>query len=115
MKEHIIDASNQSLGRVATQVAVLLMGKDTPEFRRNTVADVTVTVKNASKITYNPKKLKNNTYQSYSGYPGGRKVRSMSEVIALKGYGEVMRKAVYGMLPANRLRPILMKKLTVTE
>ncbi len=115
MKEHTLDATNKSFGRVASEAAVLLMGKDDPSFRKNTVADVKVNIINASKIKIDPKKLKDKVYQRYSGYPGGRRLRTMQEVIDKKGYQEIFEKAVYGMLPSNRLRSILMKKLTITD
>lgn len=115
MKEYTLDATERSFGRIASEAAVLLMGKNTPEFRRNTVPDVKVTIVNASKIKYDPKKLQNKKYQRYSGYPGGRQERTMQEVIDKKGYKEIFEKAVYGMLPSNKLRSILMKKLTITD
>jgi len=113
--EHTIDASGKSLGRVATQAAVFLMGKDSPAFARNVAPTVKVTIVNASKTKIDPKKMKEKTYQSYSGYPGGRKVINMGKMIEKKGYEEVFRKAVRGMLPSNRLRQVMMKNLIVTE
>ena len=115
MKEHILDATDRSVGRIASEAAILLMGKDTPEFRRNIAPNVKVSVINASKIKYDPKKLKNKIYQRYSGYPGGRKERTMQEVIDKKGFKEIFEKAVYGMLPVNKQRSVLMKKLTITD
>ena len=115
MKEHTIDASNRPIGRVASEAALLLMGKDTPAFRKNTVADVTVTIENASKAKIGPKKMKEKVYLRHTGFPGGQRQRTLAEVIEKKGYGEVFEKAVYGMLPPNRLRSVLMKKLIVTE
>ena len=115
MKEYTLDATDGSFGRISSEAAVLLMGKNTPEFRRNIAPNVKVTIVNASKMKYNPKKLGSKIYQRYSGYPGGRKERTMQEVIDKKGYKEIFEKAVYGMLPANKLRSVLMKKLTVTD
>ena len=115
MKEHTIDASNRAIGRVASEAAVLLMGKDTPSFRKNVAGTSVVTIINASKIKYNPKKLEEKIYRSYSGHPGGLKERTMQDVINVKGYKGLFEKAVYGMLPANRLRSILMKNLIITE
>ncbi len=115
MKEYTIDATNKAVGRVATEAAVLLMGKDTPAFRRNVAPEVKVTIENASKIKFDPKKLKGKIYQRYSGYPGGRKERTMEEVIDKKGYSEIFEKAVYGMLPSNRLRSVMMKNLFITD
>lgn len=115
MKEYTLDATDRSFGRVSSEAAILLMGKNTPEFRRNVASNVKVTIANASKIKYDPKKLRSKTYQRYSGYPGGRKERTMQETIDKKGYKEIFEKAVYGMLPANKLRSVLMKKLTVID
>ena len=111
--EHTIDAKGKKLGRLASEVAVLLMGKNSPDFQKNKVADVKVNIENASELDISEKKLDNKEYQRYSGYPGGRKVRKMKEVIDKKGYGEVVEKAVYGMLPANKLRAKIMKNLEI--
>jgi large subunit ribosomal protein L13 len=112
---YTVDATNKSLGRVATEVATLLMGKNDPTFARNVVSSNVVTVTNASKIKVDPKKLSEKTYNSYSGYPGGLKVSTMSHVVSKKGYAEVVRTAVKGMLPDNKLKNEMMNHLTVTE
>ncbi len=111
--EYNIDAKGKKLGRLASEVAILLMGKNLPDFQKNEVADVKVNIENSSELDIDNKKLDNKEYQRYSGYPGGRKVRKMKEVIAKKGYGEVVEKAVYGMLPANKLRAKIMKNLII--
>lgn len=113
--EHTIDATGKKLGRVATEVAVLLMGKDTPDFKRNVPADVKVNVTNASKLDITPKKMETKEYKRYSGYPGGLKTRKMSQEVAKHGYSETIKKAVYGMLPSNKLRAVIMKNLIITE
>jgi large subunit ribosomal protein L13 len=112
---YTIDATNKSLGRLATEVASILMGKNSPTFARNTVSDNTVTVTNASKIKASQKKLLEKTYKSFSGYPGGLKIETMAKVTATKGYREVVATAVKGMLPDNKLKKDMMKHLTVTE
>lgn len=113
--EHIIDATGKVLGRTATKAAWLLMGKNRPDFERHKVSINKIHITNASKTRINPKKLKTVEYTRYSGYPGGLKKETMEEVIAKKGYSELYRRAVYGMLPSNRLRDRMMKNLTVTE
>jgi len=113
--EHTIDAKGKSLGRVATQAAVLLMGKNTPAFEKNTVASIKVTNVNASQIKQTAKKLKETLHERYSGHPGGLKFRSNEQIIAKKGFGELFKLAVYGMLPTNKLRPLMMKNLTITD
>ncbi len=112
---YTIDAQNKSLGRVASEVAMILMGKDKADYRPNVVADVKVEIQNASKVKINPKNLKNKLYKRYSGYPGGLKETPMKKVIEKKGYSEIFEIAVKGMLPANKLRPLMMKNLEVTE
>ncbi|GMQ94972.1 MAG: 50S ribosomal protein L13 [Patescibacteria group bacterium] len=114
--EHKIDATDRPIGRVATEAAIVLRGKNTVQFQRNIAPSVKVEIVNASKATgFNPKKMQEKTYKRFSGYPGGLKIITMERIIEKKGYGEVFRKAVYGMLPANKLRKIMMKNLTVAE
>ena len=115
MKEHIIDATNKSIGRVSTEAAIFLMGKDTPAFSRNMAPDVKVIISNTSKAKISPKKMKEKTYNSYSGYPGGLKTINMEKMIEKKGYMEIFKKSVYGMLPANKLRKVMMKNLIIEE
>ena len=112
---HTIDATGKRLGRVATEVATILMGKHRADCVKNRVPDVLVTVDNASKLLIDERKRTGKVYQRYSGYPGGLKECTMAKVIEKKGYEEVVRKAVYGMLPNNRLRAPRMKKLTVND
>jgi len=115
MKEHTIDATNKAIGRVATEAAVFLMGKDTPAFRRNTAPNVKVTISNSSKAKIDTKKMREKKYNSYSGYPGGLKTVNMEKMIEKKGYAEVFKKSVRGMLPANKLRKIMMNNLIIEE
>ncbi len=111
--EHTIDVKGKKLGRVASEAAILLMGKNSPDFAKNKVVDVKVNIENVSEMDIDAKKLDNKEYQRYSGYPGGRKVRKMKDVIAKKGYAEIFEKAVYGMLPGNKLRAKIMKNLII--
>jgi large subunit ribosomal protein L13 len=113
--EHTIDATNKSIGRVATQAAVFLMGKDTALFKKNVAPKVKVKIENVSKANISVKKIKETKYNRYSGYPGGLKKVSMEKIIENKGYSEIFRKAVYGMLPANRLRKVMMKNLVIKD
>lgn len=115
MEKHIIDATSKKLGRVASQAASLIMGKHLATFKRNEIPDVVVTIENASKADITVKKLTEKEYQRYSGYPGGLKILSAAQTVAKKGYAELFRKAVFGMLPTNRLRAKMIKRLTVTE
>lgn len=110
-----IDAQNKSLGRTASAVARQLMGKEGTAYRRHLVPMEQVKVTNVSKISIRPGKALKTSYARYSGYPGGLKFETMAKVIETKGMSEVFRKAVYGMLPSNRLRPVMMKNLIIEE
>ena len=110
-----LDATNKAVGRVSTEAAKLLMGKNRADFVRNKLPDVTVTIINASKASTRAKKLEVETHKRYSGYPGGLKEPTHKKVIADKGYGELFRHAVNGMLPKNKLRDLAMKNLIVKE
>lgn len=112
---HTIDAQGKRLGRVATEAAVFLMGKNTPAFAKNIVADVKVTIINAGKAYISTKKKNTKEYASHSQYLGGVHIQKMSHLIEQKGVGEAFRKAVFGMLPTNKLRKQMIKNLTVTE
>ncbi|MEK7606032.1 MAG: uL13 family ribosomal protein [Patescibacteria group bacterium] len=110
-----IDAQNKVFGRVASAIARQLMGKESPTYRRHMVPDAQVKVINVSKISLRPGKALKTSYVRYSGYPGGLKHETMAHVIETKGMSEVLRKAVYGMLPGNRLRPVMMKNLILED
>ena len=113
--KHTLDAKGKKLGRLATEAAVLLMGKDTPDFEKHVLSKNTVEVINASQLSITEKKRKNEIYTSYTGYPGGLRQKSMTQVLEKKGYGELIRIAVKGMLPKNKLQSRMMKQLTVIE
>lgn len=113
--EYTIDAQNKKLGRLASQVAVILMGKNRSDFVRNAIPDVKVSVVNAGKIAMTNKKMEEKVYKNYSGYPGGLRERTMKKVVTDKGMKEVLRIATKGMLPKNKLRDRMMKNLTISE
>ncbi len=117
MTKHTIDAKNKKLGRVAAEAAVILMGKSAPTFKKNVVADVSVEITNASKMDITEKKMTEKEYQRYSGYPGGRSVMSLKQVIDKKGkgYEAVLKTAVNGMLPKNKLQREMIKNLIITK
>ena len=113
--KYTLDAKGKVPGRVATEVAVLLMGKNRTDFARNRIPAVEVEVENAGAMSLEAKKLKTKSYPRYSGYPGGLTLESMAHVVEKKGKKEVLRRAVYGMLPKNKLRPRMMKNLKIKE
>ena len=115
MNTHIINAKGKVPGRLATQVAVILMGKDRTDFARNRIPDVSVEVISASEMLMSSKKLKDKKYYNYSGYPGGLREQTQEKIIETKGHKEVLRRAIYGMLPKNKLRAQMMKNLTIRE
>ena len=115
VEKYTIDAAGQKIGRVATDAAHHLMGKHETSFAKNTTSDIEVEIINASQVDIHPKKYVQKQYKRYSGYPGGLKHTKLQDVIAKKGHEEVMRNAVYGMLPGNKLRPLLMKNLIITN
>ncbi|MEK9175733.1 MAG: 50S ribosomal protein L13 [Patescibacteria group bacterium] len=112
IKEIIIDAQKQKLGRIASEVAKSLRGKTTPDFLPNRTTFPKIIVKNVDKINMNVRRLKKNNFSSYSGYPGGRKTRPMFD-IAKKDIRELLRRAVWGMLPKNKLRSVMIKNLII--
>lgn len=110
-----IDAKNQSLGRIASQAAKMLMGKDEPSYQPNVAPTFKVQITNASKLNISEKKKSEKVYTSYSGYHSGLKKRTMSQVLTKKGHQEIIKKAIKGMLPANKLRAIMLKNLTIID
>lgn len=114
-KKYTLDAENKRIGRIATEAAVLLMGKNTPEFARNSIPEIEVEILNTSKALIDEKKMDQKTYSRYSGYPGGLKQPTMKQVIEKKGYRELFREAISGMLPKNKLRARMMNNLTIKE
>ncbi len=113
--KHTIDAKDKKLGRVATEVAELLMGKNLPTFERNVAPNVKVEVINAGKASIDEKKKEQKLYHNYSGYPGGLKILTLKQLVAKRGNAVLFEDAIYGMLPHNKLRAIMMKNLTITE
>jgi large subunit ribosomal protein L13 len=114
MAKHIINAENRPVGRVATEVAVLLMGKNLPDFKRNAIPQVSVEIINTNKAKVTGNKISQKRYARYSGYPGGLRKPTMSTVVAKKGMKEVFTEAVWGMLPKNKLRSKMIKNLKIT-
>jgi large subunit ribosomal protein L13 len=109
---HVIDASGKILGKLATQVANLLMGKHKPTFVPYLDTGDFVIVLNATKIRVTGKKPKQKTYYRHSGYPGGIKAETYEEMMAAHPT-RVIEHAVRGMLPHNRLGRAMFKKLKV--
>ncbi len=114
-KSYTIDAKGKAIGRVATEAAMILMGKNTPAFQNNKVADVSVTIENASQAAIPVSKLGQVRHKLYSGYPGGLKQRTLAYVLEKKGYTQAFTLAVGRMIPRNRLHKERMKRLVVID
>lgn len=113
-REYIIDAEGKRLGRVATEAASILLGKDQVDVVRHLVAPVTVKIQNASKLDISERR-EQETFQTYSGYPGGLKSETLGHLAHRRGYAEVVTRVISGMLPKNKLHKPRMKNLEVTE
>ncbi len=111
-ENHKIDATGKAPGRIATEVAVLLRGKNKPDFAPHIDAGDFVTVENASKVKFTGKKLAQKDYYHHTMYPGGLRRTPMKKVFD-ENPGEVIKRAVYGMLPKNKLRDEMIKRLTI--
>jgi large subunit ribosomal protein L13 len=110
-KTHTIDAENKSLGRLAVQVAVLLRGKNKPDFVPYKDMGDIVVIKNVDKIKFTGNKLENKNYFHFTGYLGNLKKATLKELLVKRGHKEVLRRAVMGMLCKNKLRARQIKRL----
>ena len=109
---YVVDAEGQTLGRLATQIADALRGKRKPEYTPHIDTGDFVVVVNAEKIAVTGKKREDKIYYRHSGYPGGLRQRTLAEQLERRPT-EVLRKAVKGMLPRNRLARRQLTKLKI--
>jgi large subunit ribosomal protein L13 len=109
---HLIDATDQVVGRLATQIANILRGKHRPEYTPHVDTGEFVIVINAEKIRLTGKKWQTKTYQAYTHYPGGLKEISAKDLLA-KHPDRILREAVRRMVPRNRLGRQQMTKLKI--
>jgi large subunit ribosomal protein L13 len=109
---YVVDAEGKTLGRLATQIADTLRGKRKPQYTPHVDTGDFVVVVNAEKISVTGKKLDEKIYYRHSGYPGGLKERPLREELRRRPT-EVLRKAVKGMLPRNRLARRQITKLKI--
>lgn len=110
-----IDAAGRTLGRVASEVAMSLMGKTKATFERNVYSGVPVVVENASKLRITAKKLDQIFHTRYSGMPGGLRILKGTETAEKKGLKELIKLATEQMLPGNKLRREMMKNLVIKD
>ena len=108
----VVDASGQTLGRLATRIAHVLRGKDQPTFTPNVDSGAGVIVINAARIRVTGRKLEQKFYARHSGYPGGLRLTRLDEMLAHRP-DRVIRLAVRGMLPKNVLGRRALKRLRV--
>lgn len=112
--EYKIDAANKILGRLATEVAVLLRGKNEPSFDPSKFGGNKVTIFNTDKIRVTGRKLVQKLYRRHSGYHGGLKEEQLRDLL-IRDSRIVLRKAVLGMLPKNKLRARFIKNLILLK
>ena len=108
----LIDAEGQTLGRLASKVAILLRGKHKPNFTPHVDCGDNVVVVNASKVNLTGKKWENKAYIRYTGYPGGQRTLTASQLFD-KNPSTIIEKSVKGMLPKNKLGAALFRNLHV--
>jgi len=109
---HLIDIKDETLGRVASKIAQLLMGKSKANFVRNLDCGDYVVVINAALVKTTGNKEKQKEYFRHSGYPGGFR-RETLEKLRIRKPNEVIRRSVAGMVPQNRLKASMLKRLYV--
>lgn len=108
----LLDADGQNLGRLATKAASFLRGKHRPSFSPHQLCGDHVVIINASKLKFHPVKLRRKTYSKHTGYIGHLRTTSLDKMMQDRPT-EVIERAVKGMLPSNRLRVSMLKRLHV--
>jgi len=114
IKTHTIDAEKYTLGRLASETAKILIGKHKPEFVYNLVSGDKVLIVNAEKVKLTGRKLEQKKYARHSGYLGNLKFTNLKDIFKTKPE-LVIEKAVFGMLPKNKLRKEWLKNLNITK
>lgn len=109
---YLFNCENFVLGRMSTKIAQLLQGKDKPSFASNKTGSCYVIVTNADKLKVTGRKFSEKIYHSFSGYPGGITSHPLSEILK-KDSRKVVWASVYGMMPKNKLRDVMMKKMFI--
>jgi large subunit ribosomal protein L13 len=111
-KWYVIDAEGQTLGRLASEIARLLRGKNKAQYTPHVDVGDFVVVVNAQKVVVTGKKAEQKVYRRHSGYPGGMKETSYERILERRPE-EIVRRAVYGMMPKSRLARRQMRKLKI--
>ncbi|MBP6624482.1 MAG: 50S ribosomal protein L13 [Chitinophagaceae bacterium] len=108
----VIDATNQTVGRMCTRIASILRGKHKPTYTPHADAGDFIIILNADKVVFTGDKLNQKIYLNFSGYPGGKKEETAKELLARRPE-QIVERAVKGMLPKNKLGRSMFKKLFV--
>jgi large subunit ribosomal protein L13 len=111
-KWYVVDAEDKHLGRLATEIVRVLRGKNKPQYTPHVDVGDFVVVVNADRVAVTGRKAEQRVYRRHSGYPGGMKETSYEQMLARKPT-EILRKAVYGMMPKTRLARKQFKKLKI--
>ena len=109
---HKIDAADQSVGRISTKIAIILRGKNKPEFEPHIDCGDIVEVSNINELKFTGKKIDQKKYFHYSGYPGGLKEKKMGDMLK-KNPAEILQRAVREMLPPVKFRSDMMRRLII--
>ena len=109
---YVVDAEGKHLGRLATEIVRVLRGKNKPQYTPHVDVGDFVVVVNADRVAVTGRKAEHRVYRRHSGYPGGMKETSYEQMLARKPT-EILRKAVYGMMPKTRLARKQFKKLKI--
>ena len=110
VKSYTVDANNRSLGRMASEVAILIRGKNSPDYSPQNLPQVEVVISNIDKVKISEKKLDTTFYYKYSGYPGGMKRKSIREIYE-KSPKTLFLKVIDNMIPANKLKKHILKRI----
>jgi large subunit ribosomal protein L13 len=109
---HKIDAEGQAIGRIASQIAIILRGKNKPEFQPHLDCGDIVEVSNIAKVKFTGKKLEQKKYYHYSGYQGGLKEKKIKDIFE-SDPADILKRAVREMLPPVKFRNDMLKRLII--
>lgn len=109
---HKIDAQDKIAGRLASEIALLLQGKNKPSYQPHTDCGDIVEVTNVAGLKFSGKKLEQKKYYRNTGYPGGIRTKNLKDVLR-DNPAEVLQKTIYNMLPKNKLRARMLKRLII--
>jgi len=111
-KLHKIDAEGQAIGRIASQIAIILRGKNKPEFQPHMDCGDIVEVSNITKVKFTGKKIEQKKYYHYSGYQGGLKEKKIKDIFE-SNPADILKRAVREMLPPVKFRDDMLKRLII--